>query len=90
VLKGLNILASSIQQNETVDGELQTLLDREINILFKLTHHDVLRISIQSLKLLYQFSKTKGLSSTSQESGGTFKDRFYRAMYELILHVNMK
>jgi len=45
---------------------MRKLIEEETNSLFRLTHHDVFRIAIQALKLLYQFAKhQKRLSKAS-------------------------
>jgi ribosome biogenesis protein MAK21 len=59
----------------------------------------VFRIAIQALKLLYQFAKhqkrlTRGEVEVAKEDGeansaDTMADRFYRALYELLLRVHL-
>jgi len=81
-------------------SELRTLLEDEMNMLFKLTHHNVFRIQIQVFKLLFQFAKvTQGMDKKQiqQEKAeddaenhiSNFSDRFYRSLYELIFKVHM-
>lgn len=37
--------------------ELRRLIEEETNSLFRLSHHEVFKIAIQALKLLYSFAK---------------------------------
>jgi hypothetical protein len=47
--------------------EIARLIDEETNSLFKLSHHEVFRIAVQSLKLLFAFAKhSKRLQRTQQ------------------------
>ena len=52
VLKGVNVLLvkSGLSANP---HELTAMLGDDINILFKLSHHTVFRIQVQTLKLLF-------------------------------------
>ena len=36
---------------------MRKVLEEQTNLLFKLTHHKVFRIQLQTLKLLYQFAQ---------------------------------
>ena len=64
VLKGVNIIMQKSSSN-VVDDDLRKVIDLQIDILFKLTHHKVFRIQLQTLKLLFQFAKTsKRLANT--------------------------
>lgn len=56
VLKGVNIIL--IKSAKEVDSDLNRVLDQQIDILFRLTHHKVFRIQLQTLKLLFQFAKS--------------------------------
>ena len=56
VLKGVNIIL--MKTANTVDSDLNRVLDQQIDILFRLTHHKVFRIQLQTLKLLFQFAKS--------------------------------
>jgi hypothetical protein len=96
ILKGVNVLMnkskSDIRMNNHHGQELKTLLDDEMNTLFKLTHHNVFRIQIQVFKLLLQFAKVTQKMGNEQLSkseepnqGPNFADRFYRTLYELLL-----
>lgn len=53
VLKGINF----ILQKAGDAKELHQIIQDQSDLLFKLTHHKVLRIQLQVLKLLFQFSK---------------------------------
>lgn len=70
VLKGVNILMNRCKIGRTVltdeNSELHKMLEDETNVLFKLAHHNVFRIQIQSLKLLFQFVKGS-IKSKSKE-----------------------
>lgn len=90
------------KQDLTIGGnqnELRTLLESEMNALFKLTHHNVFRIQIQVFRLLFQFAKVtqqinKGSITEEQKDAEgnvihSFADRFYRTLYELLLKVHM-
>ena len=74
-----------------MDDDLKKVLDKQIDILFRLTHHKVFRIQLQTLKLLFQFAKTSNRLVNTQDAGdpeapaSTFADRFYRTLYEFIL-----
>lgn len=65
VLKGVNTLMSKCSEQlfdsestgESSAAELRRLIDEETFSLFTLTHHDVFRIAIQALKLLFQFAR---------------------------------
>ena len=54
-LKGINIVM--IKSSSRMDAQLKSLLEKQTNLLFKLTHHKVFRIQLQTLKLLFQFAK---------------------------------
>ena len=56
MLKGVNIIMQ--KSISRMDDDLKKVLDRQIDILFRLTHHKVFRIQLQTLKLLFQFAKT--------------------------------
>lgn len=56
VLKGVNIIL--IKSAKEVDSDLNRVLDQQVDILFRLTHHKVFRIQLQTLKLLFQFAKS--------------------------------
>jgi hypothetical protein len=43
--------------SESSAAEMRRLIEEETLSLFRLAHHDVFRIAIQSLKLLFQFSR---------------------------------
>ena len=66
VLKGINVLMTHSKAELALGGkesELKKLLEDEMNMLFKLTHHNVFRIQIQVFKLLFQFAKvTQGMA----------------------------
>lgn len=47
-------------------SELRQILEEETNVLFKLTHHDLFRIQIQTLKLLFQFAKATQRLKTNE------------------------
>lgn len=66
VLKGVNILMSKCSQQlfdsdatgcESSSAEMRRLIEEETFSLFTLSHHEVFRISIQALKLLFQFAR---------------------------------
>jgi hypothetical protein len=52
VLKGVNIILQKSSSN-VVDDDLRKVIDMQIDILFRLTHHKVFRIQLQTLKLLF-------------------------------------
>ena len=52
VLKGVNIIMQKSSAS-TVDDDLKKVIDMQIDILFRLTHHKVFRIQLQTLKLLF-------------------------------------
>ena len=68
-------------------------------MLFRLTHHKVFRIQLQTLKLLFQFAKSSDkLSAINIDQpeekadgtqGGSFADRYYRTLYEVLLKVHL-
>jgi len=68
-------------------------------MLFKLTHHKVFRIQLQTLKLLFQFAKSSDKLSAINidepedkadgSKGGSFADRYYRTLYEVLLKVHL-
>ena len=85
---------------ESSSAEMRRLIEEETMSLFRLAHHDVLRISIQALKLLFQFARqqkklkrTRGeieIAHDGETSGlDTFADRYYRALYEILLKVHL-
>ena len=56
VLKGVNVLL--VKSGMSSDPEqLTSVLTNDIDILFKLSHHNIFRIAVQTLKLLFQFVK---------------------------------
>ena len=57
-------------------------------MLFKLSHHKVLRIAMQVLQLLFQMNKLIGDVVVEGEKGG-FGNRFYRTLYEIIMRVSL-
>lgn len=75
VLKGVNILMAKCSEQlfdstggESSSAEMRRLIEEETMSLFRLAHHDVLRISIQALKLLFQFARQqKKLKKTRGE-----------------------
>jgi len=89
VLKGVNTIMQ--KSSSRMDDDLKKVLDKQIDILFRLTHHKVFRIQLQTLKLLFQFAKTSNRLVNTQDAGdpeapaSTFADRFYRTLYEFIL-----
>jgi hypothetical protein len=107
VLKGVNILMAKCSEQlfdstggESSSAEMRRLIEEETMSLFRLAHHDVLRISIQALKLLFQFARqqkklkrTRGeieIAHDGETSGlDTFADRYYRALYEILLKVHL-
>lgn len=91
---------SEAGSGETSSAEMRRLIEEETFSLFTLSHHDVFRISIQALKLLFQFARqskklkrNRGEIETikeEQEVGqDTFQDRYYRALYEVLLRVHL-
>ena len=67
-----------------IDGDVKRLIEDQINILFRLTHHKVFKIQLKTLMLLYQFAKAsqrldKGFElkvqedKESQDEGDTHK-----------------
>lgn len=94
MLKGVNIILQKSSSN-VVDDDLRKVIDMQIDILFKLTHHKVFRIQLQTLKLLFQFAKTSKKLANTQDAGdpsaetSSFADRFYRTLYEVLLKVHM-
>ena len=100
VLKGINTVL--LKSSSQLDSQLKQLLENQTNLLFKLTHHKVFKIQLQTLKLLFQFAKSsKKLNSLKIEEeqqekeageegpkGGSFADRFYRTLYETLLRVH--
>jgi len=42
-----------LKSTSTVDADLRKVLDEQTDLLFKLTHHKVFRIQLQTLKLLF-------------------------------------
>ena len=44
VLKGINIVM--IKSSSRMDAQLKSLLEKQTNLLFKLTHHKVFRIQL--------------------------------------------
>lgn len=97
VLKGINIVM--IKSNTKMDNQLKELLEKQTNLLFKLTHHKVFRIQLQTLKLLFQFAKSSSkleainideqVEKADGTKGGSFADRYYRTLYEVILRVHL-
>lgn len=65
VLKGVNIIMQ--RSSHSADSDLGKVIDRQLDILFKLTHHKVFRIQLQTLKLLFQFAK--GSNQLSGKAG---------------------
>jgi len=51
VLKGINVVL--IKSSAKLDSQLKNLLETQTNLLFKLTHHKVFRIQLQTMKLLF-------------------------------------
>jgi ribosome biogenesis protein MAK21 len=111
VLKGVNILVTKCSQQlfgnmssgSDSSKEIARLIEEETNSLFRLSHHEVFRIAVQSLKLLFAFAKhSKRLQRTQQgdidiakeenqdgEGPSTLMDRYYRALYEQLLRVHL-
>lgn len=66
-------------------------------MLFKLTHHKIFKIQLQTLKLLFQFAKSSAKLSQinvieadgEKGQGGSFADRFYRTLYETLHKVHL-
>ncbi|TNV85590.1 hypothetical protein FGO68_gene17657 [Halteria grandinella] len=109
VLKGVNILMSkcsaqlfdsdAVSGSESSSAEMRRLIEEETFSLFTLSHHDVFRISIQALKLLFQFARqskrlrqNRGEVESVKENAGdsdSINDRYYRALYEVLLRVHL-
>ena len=78
---------------------MKELIEKQTNMLFKLTHHKVFRIQLQTLKLLFQFAKSSDKLSAINidepedkadgSKGGSFADRYYRTLYEVLLKVHL-
>ena len=102
VLKGVNIIL--LKSGSRVDADLRKVLTEQTNLLFKLTHHKVFRIQLQTLKLLFQFALAsekfeaqiepvqlvkEDEAEDGERVGGSFSDRFYRTLYEVVLRVQL-
>ena len=97
VLKGINVVMA--KSSSQMDDQLKSLIEKQTNLLFRLTHHKVFRIQLQTLKLLFQFAKSSSkLNAINIEepeekadgtSGGSFADRYYRTLYEVLLKVHL-
>ena len=86
ILKGINIiLVYSKSEMRQENSELKGLIQKEMNTLFKLTHHNVFRIQLQVFKLLLQFAK---MTQNSNNDEDNINDRFYRSLYDLLLRVH--
>lgn len=64
MLKGVNILMSKCSQQlfdsesgSSSSQEMRRLIEEETVSLFRLSHHEVFKIAIQALKLLFQFAR---------------------------------
>lgn len=56
VLKGVyTVMLKS--QSMKIDHDVKKMIEAQINILFKLTHHKVFKIQLKTLMLLFQFAK---------------------------------
>lgn len=87
--------------NSDSSKEIRKLIEDETNSLFRLAHHEVFRIAVQALKLLFAFAKhSKKMLRTQQgdidiqkEEGekqeDNLMDRFYRALFEQLLRVHL-
>jgi len=53
VLKGINILVNKCSLLKSKNAEVKEVLEKETDALFKMTHHEVFRIQIQTFKLLF-------------------------------------
>lgn len=111
VLKGVNILMSkcssqlfdsdAVAGSESSSAEMRRLIEEETFSLFTLSHHEVFRISIQALKLIFQFARqSKRLRQNRGEvesvkdvtdtgDSDSINDRYYRALYEVLLRVHL-
>ena len=99
LLRGINAVLINSKADLRMGGatgdSLKECLESELGILFKLSHHQVLRIQLQVLKLLFHFVKTdsslkfdlKLVSDESKDEKEAFKDKFYRSIYDLQLRV---
>ena len=56
VLKGVYTVMLKSQSME-IDHDVKKMIEAQINILFKLTHHKVFKIQLKTLMLLFQFAK---------------------------------
>ena len=97
-MKGVNILINKCEILKGDTKEVNEILESETHVLFKLAHHSVFRIQIQTLKLLFQFARSKGKNKASEfqidkteateeselNHKASFTDRYYRALYELL------
>jgi hypothetical protein len=94
VLKGVNIIMQ--KATNQVDSDLSKVIDKQLDILFRLTHHKVFRIQLQTLKLLFQFAKSSQKLVNTQDAGdpsaqtANFADRFYRTLYDVMLKVHLQ
>ena len=67
VLRGINALVLKSKG----DIQLEKIVREQIDVLFKLSHHNVLRIQLQVLKLLFAMSKvlSKDVSVVAEAEG---------------------
>lgn len=94
VLKGINLLV--LKGSIKNDPAFRAALEKQTDLLFKMSHHSVFRIQLQTLQLLFQIAKAchalgsaaaQLMSTADAEQPLTFNDRFYRALYEAILRL---
>jgi ribosome biogenesis protein MAK21 len=73
ILKGISNIITNLDQ--TGLQSVVSAIQADINSLFEMAHKPSLKLRIQSLSLIFSLVKVEE----------DLKDRFYRALYELIL-----
>jgi len=75
IVKRINILFKFVKNQKNQMEKINEIIESKISVLFKLSHSQSLKLSIEILKLLF------GIITTQDQN---FVSRYYKSLYELI------
>ena len=75
IVKRINILFKYVKNQKNQMEKINEIIQSKISVLFKLSHSQSLKLSIEILKLLF------GIITTQDQN---FVSRYYKSLYELI------
>ena len=75
IVKRINILFKFVKNQKNQMEKINEIIESKISVLFKLSHSQSLKLSIEILKLLF------GIITTQDQN---FVSRYYKSLYEMI------